>query len=270
MTVMQEHPGLSEFPTVGTALYKNRKFFIVHSVPGTVEKTVVRGIIPTPKMSTDNVPCWPDYNVWLIDGKYYEPSQCHGKYCHKPERHERYLRCLRDPNECKTVCPPCHRGVCYRNNKITWMEGSAEVEIESPPLKPFSRPHISDGPVSFADLLKDVPGVPEFDLVKAINTSVKLVEVQEDLDNITKSLEDFDKRYNAITSSRVTFGGWLSGFASDAALWTSVAILMSWCTALSAGIAYMYFCGGGGGGGGRGDGAGGVVITNYKRRSKLL
>lgn len=266
MSVMQEHPGLSDFPTVGTALYKNRKFFIVHSIPGTVEKTVVRGIIPMPKMSTDGVPCWPDYNVWLIDGKYHEPSQCYGKYCHKPERHERYLRCIRDANECKTVCSPCHRGVCYAKNKITWMEGSAEVEIESPPLKPFSRPHISDGPVSFADLLKDVPGAPELDLVKAINTSVNLVDVREDLDNVTKSLEDFGKRYDAITSSRVTFGGWLSGFASDAALWTSVAVLMAWCSALSAGIAYMYFCGGGSGGG-----RGGVVmLPNIKRRPKLL
>lgn len=70
--VMQEHPGLSEFPTVGTALYKDRKLFIVHSVPGVVDKTVVRGIIPIPKMSTDGVPCWPDYKVWLIDGRYYE------------------------------------------------------------------------------------------------------------------------------------------------------------------------------------------------------
>ena len=76
MTVMQEHPSLSEFPTVGTALYKNRKLFIVHSIPGTVEKTVVRGIIPMPKMSMDGVPLWPDYKVWLIDGRYYEPSDC--------------------------------------------------------------------------------------------------------------------------------------------------------------------------------------------------
>ncbi|KAJ7983521.1 hypothetical protein DPEC_G00377190 [Dallia pectoralis] len=51
LTVMQDHPGLSEYPTAGTALYKDRKFFIVHSVPGTVEKTVVRGVIPMPKMS---------------------------------------------------------------------------------------------------------------------------------------------------------------------------------------------------------------------------
>lgn len=36
MTVMQEHPGMSNFPTVGTALYKDRKPFIVHSIPGTV------------------------------------------------------------------------------------------------------------------------------------------------------------------------------------------------------------------------------------------
>ncbi|KAK2812874.1 hypothetical protein Q5P01_000951 [Channa striata] len=145
MAVMREHPGLAEFPTVGTALYKDRKLFIVHSVPGTVERVVVRGIIPIPKMSTDGVPCWPDYNVWFIDGKFYEPSECHGKYCAKPELHERYLRCTKDPSECKTVCGPCHRGICYRDNKVTWMEGSATVEIDSPPLKPFSRPHISDG-----------------------------------------------------------------------------------------------------------------------------
>lgn len=267
MAMFQEHPGLSEFPTVGTALYKDRKFFIVHSVPSTVEKTVVRGIVPMPKMSTDGVPCWPDYKVWLIDGRYYEPSQCYGKYCHKPELHERYLRCIREPNECKTVCAPCHRGVCYQDRKVTWMEGSVAVEIESPPLKPFSRPHISDGPMSFADLLKhSVPGIPEMELLKAINTSVKLIDVREDLENITKSLEEFDKRYDAITSSRVTFGGWLSGFASDAALWTSVAILMSWCTALSAGIGYLLFCRGGLGGGG----GGGVVLANYKRRAKML
>lgn len=155
MTVMQEHPGLSEFPTVGTALYKDRKFFIVHSIPGTIEKTVIRGIIPMPKMSTDEVPCWPDYNVWLIDGRYYESSECYGKYCHKPEPHERYLRCIKDPSECKTVCAPCHRGISEQYKKVTWMEGSAAIQIESPPLKPFSRPHISDGPVSFSDLLKD-------------------------------------------------------------------------------------------------------------------
>lgn len=65
------------------------------------------------------------------------------------------------------------------------MEGSAAVEIESPPLKPlpFSRPHISDSSVSFSDLLKDViPGVPEMELLQAINTSVKLADMREDLD----------------------------------------------------------------------------------------
>ena len=266
MTVMQEHPGLSEFPTVGTALYKDRKLFIVHFVPGTVAKTVVRGIIPMPKISTDGVPCWPDYNVWMVDGRYYEPSDCYGKYCHKPEPHERYLRCVKDPNECKTVCAPCHRGICYQDNKVTWMEGSVAVEIESPPLKPSSRRHISDGPIlSFSDLLRDgIPGMPELDLLQAINTSVKLIDVRQDLENITRSIEEFDKRYHEITASRVTFGGWLSGFASDAALWTSVAILLAWCTALSAGIGYMFFCGGGGGGGG-------VVLTNcINRRSKML
>jgi len=269
LTVMQEHPGLSEFPTVGAALYKDRKLFIVHSVPGTVAKTAVRGIIPMPKMSTDGVPCWPDYNVWMIDGRYYEPSDCYGKYCHKPEPHERYLRCVKDPGECKTICAPCHRGICYRDYKVTWMEGSAAVEIESPPLKPFSRRHISDGPiVSFSDLLRDgIPEMPEMDLLQAIRTSVNLSDVRQDLENITRSINEFDKLYHEITASRVTFGGWLSGFASDAALWTSVAILLAWCTALSAGIVYMFFCGGGGGGGG----GGGVVHTHFiKKRSKML
>ncbi|TKS75726.1 hypothetical protein D9C73_010113 [Collichthys lucidus] len=51
LAVMEEHPGLTDFPTIGTALYKDRKIFIVHSVPGNVEKTVVRGVIPMPKMS---------------------------------------------------------------------------------------------------------------------------------------------------------------------------------------------------------------------------
>ena len=266
MTVMRDHPGLSDFPTVGTALYKDRKLFIVHSIPGTVEQKVVRGIIPMPRMSTDGVACWPDYKVWLIDGEYYEPSECHGKYCHKPERHQRYQRCVKNPSECKTVCAPCHRGICYQDRKVTWMEGSAAVEIASPPLKPFSRPHISDGPVSFSDLLKNsIPGIPEMELLQAINTSVKLINVQGDLDNVTRTIQEFDKRYDDITASRVTFGGWLSGFASDMALWTSVAILMAWCTALSAGIGYMYFCGGGGGLGG-----GGVVFSNYKKRPKML
>ena len=248
MTIMQEHPGLSEFPTVGTALYKDRKLFIVHSIPASVEKTIVRGIIPMPKMSTDGVPCWPDYKVWLIDGSYHEPSDCYGQYCHKPEPHERYLRCLKDPSECKTVCTPCHRGICYQDKKVTWMEGSASVEIESPPLKPFSGPHISDGPVSFSDLLK-IPKVSELELLQAINTTVKLIDMQGDLDNISKSLEEFDKRYDEIAANRVTFGGWLSGFASDTALWTSVAILMTWCTVLSAGIGYFLFFGGAGRGG---------------------
>lgn len=273
LAVMQEHPGLTEFPTIGTALYKDRKIFIVHSVPGTVEKTVVRGIIPMPKMSTDGVPCWPDYKVWLIDGKYYRPSECHGKYCHKPEPHGKYLRCLEDPGECKTVCSPCHRGICYQDKKFTWMEGSVAVDIESPPLKPFSRPHISDGPVSFADLLKDsLPETPEAKLLQAINTSVNLIHVQEDLDNITRSLEEFDKRYEEMTAARVTFGGWLSGFASDIALWTSIAVLMGWCTALSAGIGYMFFFGGGGGGsGGSGGGGQQIAHTNFRKRGyKML
>ncbi|XP_078805966.1 uncharacterized protein LOC144993914 [Oryzias latipes] len=104
MTVMRDHPGLSEFPTVGAALYRNRKLFIVHSLPNAVERAVVRGIIPMPKISTDGVPCWPDYDVWLIDGRFYEPSECHGKYCRRPELHERYRRCVEDPSECKTVC----------------------------------------------------------------------------------------------------------------------------------------------------------------------
>ncbi|KAK2829940.1 hypothetical protein Q5P01_017871 [Channa striata] len=180
------------------------------------------------------------------DGKFYEPSECHGKYCAKPKLHERYLRCTKDPSECKTVCGPCHRGICYRDNKVTWMEGSATVEIDSPPLKPFSRPHISDGPVSFADLLKDdLPGVPGLELLEAINTSVKLASMGENLNNITRDLKEFDKRYDEMTAGRVSFGGWLSGFASDAALWTSVAILTTWCGALLAGIAYLVFCGGG-------------------------
>lgn len=250
MSIIQEHPGLADFPTVGAALYKDRKLFIIHAVPGTVERTTIRKIIPMPKMSTDQVPCWPDYRVWLIDGKFYEPSECFGKYCHDPEPHSRYTLCRRNPVECKTVCSACHRGICYRDNKFTWLEGTAAVEITSPPLRPFSRPHISDGPMSFADLIKDaLPDTPEADVIRAINTSVRLIDVQEDLNNITQNLNDFDRMYKEISASRVTFGGWLSGFASDAALWMSVAVLMAWCTALSAGIAYMFFCGGGGGGG---------------------
>ncbi|TKS75743.1 hypothetical protein D9C73_010096 [Collichthys lucidus] len=265
LAVMEEHPGLTDFPTIGTALYKDRKIFIVHSVPGNVEKTVVRGVIPMPKMSTDGVPCWPDYKVWLIDGRYYQPSDCYGKYCHKPEPHERYRRCLANPSECKTVCTPCHRGICYRDKKFTWMEGSVAVDIESPPLEPFSRPHISDGPVSFSDLLKGgLSETPEMKLLQAINTSVKLIHVQEDLDNITRSLKEFDKRYDEITARRSTFAGWLSGFASDAALWTSIALLTGWCFALSAGIGYMFFFGGGCGGGGV------VHSRNTKGRYKIL
>ncbi|KAK2832712.1 hypothetical protein Q5P01_016601 [Channa striata] len=199
------------------------------------------------------------------DGKFYEPSECHGKYCAKPELHERYLRCTKDPSECKTVCGPCHRGICYRDNKVTWMEGSATVEIDSPPLKPFSRPHISDGPVSFADLLKDdLPGAPGLELLEAINTSIKLASVRENLDNITRDLKEFDKRYDEMTAGRVSFGGWLSGFASDAALWTSVAVLTTWCGALSAGIAYLVFCGGGNGGGGGGE----VLLPRYVKRPR--
>lgn len=78
VTRLQEPPGLSKFRTVSTALYKDRKLFKVHSIPGTIEKTVVRGIIPMPKMSTDRVPRWPDYKVWLIDGRYYKLSDCYG------------------------------------------------------------------------------------------------------------------------------------------------------------------------------------------------
>lgn len=267
MRVLQEHPGLSEFPTVGTALYKDRKLFIVHSVPGTVEKTVVRGVIPMPRMSTDGVPCWPDYKVWLIDGQYYQPSECHGRYCRKPELHERYRRCTEEPGECKTVCAPCHRGICYRDRKVTWMEGAAMVEIQSPPLRSFSRPHISEGPISFSDLLKNaVPGTPEIDLVKTINTSAKLISVREDLDNITRSLEEFDKRYDEMTAGRVTFGGLLSGFASDMALWVCVAVLLAWCVSLSCGLAYLFYQGHVGGRGGERGFAGHFK----KRRTKIL
>lgn len=270
MSVIQEHPGLSEFPTVATALYKDRKLFIVHSLPNTVEKTTIRGVIPMPKMSTDGIPCWPDYKVWLINGKYYEPSECHGRYCRAPEPHHTYLRCLENPKDCKTVCAPCHKGVCYQKNQVTWMEGVATVEIESPPLKPFSRTHISQGPVSFADLLEDnVAGGPELELLTNINTSIKLISLHGELDNISRNIEAFDKRYDEITASRVTFGGWLSGFASDAALWTCVAVLMAWCTGLSAGIAYTMFCGGGGcGGGGISRPVG--VKPRFRRRPKLL
>lgn len=249
LSVIQEHPGLSEFPTVGAALYKDRKLFIVHSVPGTVTQTVIREIIPIPKMSTDGIPCWPDYKVWFIEGDFYEPSECFGKYCHEPKHHHKYKNCRSKPCECKTVCSMCHRGICYNNNRFTWMEGTASVEIQpSTPLRPFSRPHISDGPVSFADLLKDaLPDVPEVQVIQAINTSVRLLDIHNDLNNISQTITDFDEKYNAITNSRVTFGGWLSGFASDVALWISIATLMAWCTALSLGIAYIYFCGGGGG-----------------------
>lgn len=267
MTVIRDHPGLAEFPTVSTALYKDRKLFIVHSLPGTVEKTVVRGIIPMPKVSTDGIPCWPDYKVWLIDGRYYEPAECHGKYCYKPKPHSKYIACLGNPAECKTVCAPCHRGVCYEKNRFTWMESTAVVSIDSPPLKPFSRPHISDGPITFEDLLKDsIPGVPELEIIKAINTSIKLVSVKDKLQNISDSLRQFEKSYDEITATRVTFGGWLSGFASDVALWTSVAVLMAWCTGLSAALAYTLFCGGGGGGGG---GSLPVRAKGY-RRAKML
>ena len=253
LDVMQEHPGLSEFPTVGTALYKDRKFFIVHAVPGVVDKTVVRGIIPMPKMSTDGIPCWPDYTVWLINGEYYEPSECYGRYCYKPEKHERFIRCNKDFNECKTVCAPCHRGICYQNNRVTWMEGSAEVEIISPPLKPFSRVHFSDGPVSFADLLKDETGV-DLEVLRGINTTVKLIDIQEDLGNVTNTVKEFSEKYDDVTNNRFTFGGWLSGFASDVSLWVSVGLLVSWCTGLSLAFGYMFLFGGMGGNGGAGSG----------------
>lgn len=266
MTVMREHPGLSEFPTVGAALYKDRKLFIVHSVPNTVERAVVRGIIPMPKMSSDGIPCWPDYEVWLIDGRFYEPSECYGKYCRKPELHERYRRCVEDPAECKTVCGECHRSICYRDMKVTWMEGSATVEIESPPLKPFSRPHISDGPVSFADLLKDsLPGAPELELLEVINTSVNLLSVSENLHNVTRDLRDFETKYDELTAGRVSFGGWLSGLANSAALWVSIGLLTTWCGALSAGIAYLVFCSGAGGGGGPA-----LSRPIKRRRTKML
>lgn len=100
------------------------------------------------------------------------------------------------------------------------------------------------------------------EFLQAINPSVKLIDLQEDLENITRSLEEFDKWYDEITASRATFGEWLSGFASDAALWTSVAILMAWCTALSVGIGYMFVFGGVGGGGS------GVALTNYAKSQK--
>lgn len=261
MTVLREHPGLAEFPTVSTALYKDRKLFIVHSLPGTVEKTTVRSVIPMPKMSTDGIPCWPDYTVWAISGRYYEPADCHGKYCYEPKPHSKYMACLADEAECKTVCTKCHRGICYENNKFTWMESTVLVSIDSPPLKPFSRPHISDGPITFEDLMKDsLPGVPQLDIIKAINTSVKLVSVKDKLQNISDSLTAFDERYEEITAARVSLGGWLSGLASNVAIWTSLAVLMAWCTGLSAALAYAFFCGGGGGGGG-----GGVRVVKHAR-----
>lgn len=266
LAVMQEHPGLADFPTVGAALYKDRKLFIVHMVPGTVRKKVVREIIPMPKMSTDNIPCWPDYKVWFIDREYYEPSECSGKYCHEPELHHKYIRCRDNSNECKTVCSTCHRGICYQNNKFTWMEGTTSIEIKSPaPLRPFSKTHISDGPVSFADLLKDaMPDAPELAVIQAINTSAQLFDVREDLENITQTIQEFDRKYKKISSSRVSFGGWFSGFISDTAMWISIATLMAWCTALSLGITYIYFCGGGGGGGG-----GGGMAMRYKMMKML-
>ena len=264
LDVMQRHPGLSEFPTVGTALYKDRKLFIVHAVPSVVDKTAVRGIIPMPKMSTDGIPCWPDYTVWLIDGDFYEPSECYGRYCYKPEKHERYIRCREDSRECKTVCAPCHRGICYHNQRVTWMEGSAEVEIVSPPLKPFSKAHFSDGPVSFADLLKDATGV-DLEVIRAINTTVKLFNIQADLDNVSRSIESFSNSYEEEKSNRFTpFGDLLSGFASDVSLWVSVGLLMTWCTALSLFLGRMFLFGGMQGGCGR-DGSGQTRRWNTSR-----
>lgn len=240
LAVLQEHPGLSEFPTIGAALYKNRKLFVVHSIPGTVKKTAVRGMIPMPKLSDDGVPCWPDYDVWLVEGKYYEPSECHGKYCHQPSPHERYQRCVDNSAECKTVCASCHRGICFRDNKITWMEGSVKVDIESPPLKPFTGHHISDGPVSFADLLKDaLPNVSTLSVLQSLNTSAKLLDVQENLDNITRSVHEFEKKYDDITSRRTKLALSKLGLLSSPGLWTSVMILMGWCSVLSAVLCCM-------------------------------
>ncbi|KAK7915593.1 hypothetical protein WMY93_011354 [Mugilogobius chulae] len=190
LQVMQNHPGLADFPTVAGALYKSRKLFIVHSVPGNVEKTIVRGIIPMPNLSTDGVPCWPDYKVWLIEGNYYEETECHGRYCHLAQSHEKYLKCLSNPEECKTVCGMCHRGVCYQNGKFTWQHGTSTVE-------------------------NALPGVNELEVLQAINTSVKLIDVREDLDNITRTIEEFDKQYNELKAQRVSFGGWLSAVQSS-------------------------------------------------------
>ena len=201
--------------------------------------TKVRDLIPMPKMSDDGVPCWPDYRVWLINDSFYEPSECHNSYCHKPEIHTRYMRCLADTKECKTVCARCHRGVCYEKEMITWLEGSASVEIQTPPLKPFSRPHISDGPISFTNLLKDaVPMMPELEILKAINTSVQLYNLRDDIKNITNLLLSYGKDYDEISAKRISLVGWFSGFVSNTMLWPIIALILTW---LSVGSFYIYF-----------------------------
>ncbi|KAK7878274.1 hypothetical protein WMY93_031093 [Mugilogobius chulae] len=234
LSVMRDHPGLSDFPTVGAALYKDKKLFIVHSVPGTVEAKAVRGVIPLPMLSAEGVPCWPDYSVWSVGDEYYEPSECHGKYCHVPVLHERFLRCLQDQKECKTVCARCHRGVCYDAGRFTWMQDSATVGIDSRPLRRLQRPRISEGPVTFVDLLKSArPSSPELQLLNLVNTSAALADVREDLYNISKSIEEFDRMYDQMSARRVSFGAWISGLVNGTVLWFWVVALTLWCSVLS-------------------------------------
>ena len=235
-----QNEGLRDFPTVGAALYRNRKLFIVHRVPRTIEAKTVREVIPMPRMSNDGVPCWPDYRVWLIDDSFYEPSECHSGYCHRPEVHARYMRCLADTKECRTVCARCHRGMCYDNEKITWLEGSASVEIQTPPLRLLPRPHISDGPVSFMDLMKDtLPSVPAPEILDLLNTSIRLYSSKGVAKNLTDFLLAFSKEYDGISADRVNLLGFLSGFWSGGLQWIAGTLLEALFVIC---IVKVYFC----------------------------
>ena len=239
LSVLQNE-GLRDFPTVSAALYRNRKLFIVHQMPNTIEMTKVRDVIPMPKMSDDGVPCWPDYRVWLINDSFYEPSECHSSYCLKPEIHTRYMRCLADTKECKTVCARCHRGICFENDKISWLEGSASVEIQTPPLKPFSRPSISEGPISFINVLKDVlPMMEELKKLEALNTSVTLYSLQEDVKNLTLFLHSFSEEYDKMSANRFNILGLFSSLFGNTVQWAANVL----CITLSVMcFIKVYFC----------------------------
>lgn len=195
LEVMVNHPGISAVPTVEGLLYRDRKLFIVNRVPNNIETVVMHKVIGKPTIS-QNVTCWPDYDVWMYNNKFYLPGKCYEKYCYEFTRHDRFYACLADTSQCKVLCAPCYKNVCYNmdSKEYVFDMGTVVTNIVGSPPKEFYRPSIGD---SVYQPMVQI-NITDAEVIEVLNNSVVLVDIHEDIRGMEQSLADYKKRIEAI------------------------------------------------------------------------